>query len=132
MLQILVEPPNPLALRPEDLEPVVSALREIEPDADVRLAYFDNEAPQVTFHEVLAIWVLSTPVTVPTINKIISLCLDALAERFRRHPNRIHDVTVYGPRGEALKHVRQKRADMPPEEVPLDNNAPPRNRPPIR
>lgn len=132
MLQILVEPPNPLALRPEDLEPLVSALQGVEPDTDVRLAYFDNEAPQVTLHEVLAIWVLSMPVTVPTINKIISLCLDALAERFKRHPNRTHDVLIYGPDGNVLKHVRQERADMPSEEVPIEKDAPPRNRPPIR
>lgn len=132
MLEILVQPQNPLDLRPEDLTGLVSALQGVEANADVHLAYFDNEAAQVTLHEVLAIWLLSTPVTIPTMNKIISLCLEALAERFKKHPTRPHSVTIYKADGTPMKYVVQKRADLGPEEVPLDKDEPPRTRPPIR
>lgn len=132
MLELLVQPQNPLDLRPEDLSGLVSTLKGTETNTNVQLAYFNNEAVGVTLHEVLAIWVLSTPVTVPTLNKIIGLCLDALAEHFKKHPNRPHTVTIYGADGMPLKQVTQKRLELPPEETLLDANDPPRNRPPVR
>lgn len=129
---ILIEPQNPLDLRPEDLQDLISAIQEIAPSYDVRLAYLDNEAVGVTFHEVLHIWLLSAPFTAPLLTEITKLGTGWLRERFKKYPNRPKSLVIYGPNNKPLKGVVLKHINEEPEDDSgLDKRAT-RNRPPVR
>src|SRR5438045_1651427 len=68
MQQIILQPGNPLELRPEELEDLAQAIRELHPNYEVRIEYQEQVGRGVTWWEVLTIWL-------PTVSGDISLLL---------------------------------------------------------
>jgi hypothetical protein len=130
---ILIEPQNPLDLRPEGLTDLVDAIREIDPTFEIRFAAHGQRGYGVTFWEVIFIWI-GGKVAETTVNRITNAAIDWAKRRFDV-PNKRHrpkSITILGPDGRAVRRVKlDAKTREPEEEPPDDEGVPPRTKPPL-
>src|SRR5215216_2165985 len=120
MPQIILEPGNPLDLRPEKLEPLISAIRDLDSSYEVKIAYNEPRGYAVTWWEVLYIWLpwVGTAAGGAAIAKIVELVIEWAHNRFKADPERKRPrhVSIYGPDGKVIKSILITSDDQEPEE----------------
>lgn len=148
MPKIVLQPANPLDLRPEELEDLAHAIRGIDSNYEVGIAGEEEVDPRrrgVTWYEILTIWL-------PAVSGDISLLIivgqaiawarrrfqqqeadqiqrhqQELAQRLRRGrkpkphiTRRPKYIRILGPNGEVLKVVLVKDPESEPEDRTSD------------
>lgn len=134
---ILVQPNNPLDVRPEALRDLVEEIKELGHDAS--LAYYDPKAGTfaVTWWEVVTIWV-GAEVGKAAINQIVALAAEWMRNRFARDPDNRRPKVVRiarfeGNEGEIVEVVELRTPqDEPLRKTPEAFEAYTRTKPPTR
>jgi hypothetical protein len=148
MPKIILEPRNPLDVRPEDLEDLAEAVRNIDPSYEVEILpkEVDGLEPRfgVTFWEVIQI--ISYTADAAAVAALAKAAVDWARHRFkkqeaeqtRRHEERLAEykrrgpkpkvhithrpkyVEIYGPDGKVVKAVLIERPESEPEDRTSD------------
>jgi hypothetical protein len=130
---IIIEPANPLDLRPEDLAGLATALRGIDPPVDVRIGYREQRGYGVTWWEVLFIWV-GKEVADNLLKEVTRVGVEWARSRFdfSTKAKRPISITILGPDGKPLKKVKVDPKTREAEDEAPDSSDIPRVQPPIR
>ena len=137
MLQIIVEPNNPLDLKPEELKDFAQKLASLDSGYDVQIAGEGYAAPAVTLWEVVTIWLPLVETTVLTflVTKTCEYFFAWAKERFKKDPlKRPKSATLLGPDGRVIKVVVVKDSSNEPEDITSPDHLaePPRKRPSLK
>jgi hypothetical protein len=136
MPQIILEPGNPLDLRPEELEPLISAIRDLDSSYDVKIAYDEPRGYAVTWWEVLHVWLpwVGAAAGGAAITKIVELLIEWSYNRFKQEPERKRPkhIPIYGYNGKVVKSITIMSDDQEPEDSTPNGPQIPRKLPPIR
>jgi hypothetical protein len=117
MSKIIIQPKNPLDLRPEEAEELAKAIRVSYPKYKVQVKINGYKGYAVTLYQVITIAVIGA-VTEEIIKQIVKLAVDWARERFKqRQSARTTSITIYGPKGEVLKALVVKNATDEPEDT---------------
>lgn len=133
--QILLQPHAPLDMRPEQLQSLAEAIRALDPEYDVRIAYYD-QGYGLTWWEVLGLWFSSTLGT-SAINQIARVATDWLIDRKKSGPRNsdrpkvVRLVKYTGETGETIELLEIHDLDTGVERKPPDLTHP-QSKPPIR
>jgi len=137
MLQIILEPHNPLDLKPEELKDLAQEIAKLDTGFDVRIAGEGYAAPAVTLAEVISIWLPEAakqlwPILIP---KICDLFFVWAKDRFKKDPTkRKKYANLVGPDGKVIKSILVKDSSQEPEDVTTQDDYKdlPRKRPPLK
>jgi hypothetical protein len=131
MTKILIEPQNPLDLRPEALADLVDAVRDIDSAFEIQFAAHEQRGYGVTLWEVLFIWI-GGKVAETTIDSITNSAIDWAKRRFNV-PNKGHrpkSITILGPDGRAVRRIKLDPKTREPDlDGPDEEDVSPRTKP---
>jgi len=142
MQQILLQPVNPQDLRAEDLQDLADAIRQLDHDYEVKIAYHDQIGHRVTWVEALTIW-LPAVIDSAALAAIIAQSIAWARRRFKKEESeqaendnvqyRPKSVTILGPNGEVLKSIKIRNPNQELEDDTVEAaKSPLHRRPPIR
>ncbi len=136
MLQIIVEPQNPLDLTSDEVRDLAQDIARLEPGYDVRIAGEGFAAPAVTLWEVVFVWLPEAAKNVwPQLEgALLTIFIAWAKERFKKNPaKRPKCVNLVGPDGKVIKSVVVRSPASEPEDITAqyDSREPPRKRPPL-
>ena len=123
-VRILLEPQNPLDIRPEEMQSLVDEMRTLDRDYDVHIAYYTppsgaQSTYQVTWWEVLTIWI-AAQVGSAAIQQIVQLTVDWMKRRFSEpyretRPKHIRIVRYEGESGEVIEIIHITHPEKRPD-----------------
>jgi hypothetical protein len=117
MSKIIIQPKNPLDLKPEEAEELAKAIRASYPKYKVQVKINGYKGYAVTLSQVITIAILGA-VTEEIIKQIVKLAVDWARERFKQKRSaRSTSITIYGPKGEVLKSLFVKNATDEPKDT---------------
>jgi hypothetical protein len=113
---VIVQTANPLDVKLEDLDGLISALEE--EGLDARRAYVEQRGYGVTWWEVLLIWV-SARSAEAVIDQVVGNAVEWMKDRFRQSPEskrpKVALIVYYeGEEGHVAERVELKSADDEP------------------
>jgi len=116
MKKIVIEPKNPLDVKPEDVQTLAEEIRALYRNYNVTVEGEGYSGYAVTFYEVVNVWILA-PVSGALILEITKLSIKWARQRFSQKgkENRPKSITIYGPKGDPIKHITLKNAVDEPE-----------------
>lgn len=132
MNQIIIQPKNPLDLKPEELEELAELIRSSYPQYDVLIEAGEGYSGYaVTLFEVLGIWIMA-PITGKIVEQVTKLAIDWARQRFhKKNSTRGKSITIYDSQGGELKSIVIKSPMDEPEDRTDKNNIY-RPKPPIK
>lgn len=120
MKKIVIEPKNPLSVKPEEVQELAEEIRSLYPSYEITVEGEGYSGYAVTFYEVINIWVIG-PASGALILEITKLSIKWARKRFSQKgkENRPKSITIYGPKGDVLKQIVLKNAiDEPEVKIP--------------
>lgn len=124
--RILLEPQNPYDIRPIELASLAEQMQTLSEDCDVHIAYYRpppgaQATYQVTFWEVLTIWIASQA-GAALINQIVQMSVTWMKQRFtkessnlQKRPKYIRIVRYEGDDKEVLEVIEITHPEEDPE-----------------
>jgi hypothetical protein len=120
---VIVQTANPLDVKPEDLDGLISALED--EGLDAQRAYVEQRGYGVTWWEVVLIWVAARSAEA-VIDRVVGSAVEWMKDRFRQElehkPRPKVALIVYyeGEEGHVAEKVELKSADDEPIRKPTD------------
>jgi len=121
---VIVQTANPLDVKMEDLDGLISALED--EGLDARRAYVEQRGYGVTWWEVVLIWV-SARSAEAVIDRVVGGAVEWMRERFRRVPEgrkprpKVALIVYYeGEEGHVAEKIQMRTADDKPVRKPTD------------
>jgi hypothetical protein len=121
---VIVQTANPLVVKLEDLDGLISAFED--EGLDARRAYVEQRGYGVTWWEVLLIWV-SARSAEAVIDRVVGGAVEWMRDRFRRQPGgrqprpKVALIVYYeGEEGYAAEKVEMRTADDEPIRKPTE------------
>jgi hypothetical protein len=115
--QIILQPKNPLDLKPEEVKELADSIRTSYPKYDVRVEGGSGYIGYgVTWFQILTIWLL-VPINKQIVERITKLAIEWARQRFgKQKAGRPKSITIYGPYRKVLKSIVIKNATDEPED----------------
>ena len=117
MKKIIIEPKNPLDVKPEDLQGLAEDIRSLYPDYDIKIEEGRGyKGYALTWWECVLIWV-AFRASEALIDQIVKLAVDWARERFTKSgkEKRPKSIKIFGPDGYLVITVVLKNATDEPE-----------------
>jgi hypothetical protein len=133
MKKIIIEPKNPLDVKPKDVQELAEEIRSFYPNYKVVIEGKGYSGYAVTWWEVVNIWVIA-PISGLPIEQIVKLSIKWARQRFTKEgkEKRPKSITIYGPKGDILKSIVLKNViDEPDVTTPLKEEKRYRLKPPF-
>lgn len=116
MKKIVIEPKNPLDVKPEDLQELAEEIHSLCPGYDIKIEGKGYTGYGLTWGEIVNFWI-AAPVSGLLIEQIIKLAIKWARKRFTQkgREKRPKSITIYGPKGNILKTIVLHNATDEPE-----------------
>jgi hypothetical protein len=117
---VIVQTANPLDLRPEELDGLITTLRD--EGLDARRKYLEQKGFGVTWWEVVLFW-LAARTGEAVVNQVVGDAVEWMKDRFRQHPEsnrpKCAIIILYeGDEGQASEVIELPSADAEPVRRP--------------